>query len=76
VYAIHFGTGQSALSSGATYLPQTSRVTNTRVVVTSGGQVEQLIGGADGTVVPFNLDATAASGTRLLNWRNVPVSGD
>ncbi|MDR2990630.1 MAG: hypothetical protein LBU72_01615 [Burkholderiaceae bacterium] len=76
VYAIHFGMGKAAFANGITYLPQTSHTTNTRIVVTLDGRMELMVGGVDGSATPYDLDISGSGKVRLLNWRNVPVSGN
>ena len=75
-YAIYFGTGKTAIPNDTAYLPQTSRVTNTQVIVTSSGKTEWLIGHADGTVTPYDLNSATSNSMRLVNWRSVPVTGN
>jgi type IV pilus assembly protein PilY1 len=75
LYAINFGSGQTALAGNVAYLPQGSVITDLRFVSTSGG-VQLLAGNQLGGVNVIGLQPMAGkTGIRLLNWRPVPVDG-
>lgn len=73
VYAINFGTGQSALQDSAAYIAKAYAVTDLRFTSSTSGGTTLSVGSSTGTVDNLKVSLSSSLSLRLLNWREVPV---
>ena len=74
VYAVNFGTGQSALENSAAYIAESYAVTELRFTSSSSGGTTLSVGSSTGTVKNLKVSLSSSLSLRLLNWREVPVA--
>ena len=73
VYAINFGTGQSALENSAAYIAESYAVTDLRFTSSTQGGTTLSVGGTTGAITNLKVALSPSQSLRLLNWREVPV---
>lgn len=73
VYAINFGTGQSALQNNAAYIAASYAVTDLRFTSSSNGGTTLSVGSSTGTVENLKVNLSSSLSLRLLNWREIPI---
>ncbi|AMM24849.1 hypothetical protein AX767_11140 [Variovorax sp. PAMC 28711] len=73
LYAVNFGTGQSALENNAAYIPYTAGAITDLSFVTTNGTMRLVAGLDNGKVLSPPITPSASVGMRLLNWREIPT---
>jgi type IV pilus assembly protein PilY1 len=75
-YTNNFGTGTTGLNNGQLYIQDTGSVNGVEYATDANGNVILVQTDSQGNTTIIPLPETAGATTRLLNWRNVPVSGN
>ncbi|MET3493828.1 PilC/PilY family type IV pilus protein [Variovorax boronicumulans] len=72
IYAVNYGSGTTALATGAAYLSYPSAITDIQII-NNNGRMQGIAGNVKGEVNQPPIDFGKGTGLRLLNWREVPT---
>ncbi|BEP39506.1 PilC/PilY family type IV pilus protein [Variovorax sp. V15] len=72
IYAVNYGSGTTALTTGAAYVGYTSAITDMQII-NNNGRMQGIAGNVRGEVNQPPIDFGKGTGLRLLNWREVPT---
>jgi len=72
VYGVNYGSGTTALTTGAAYVGYTSAITDS-VIINNNGRMENIVGNVTGGMDKPPIDFGKGTKPRLLNWREVPT---
>jgi type IV pilus assembly protein PilY1 len=72
IYAVNYGSGTTALTTGAAYVGYSSAITDIQII-NNNGRMQGIAGNVKGEVNQPPIDFGKGTGLRLLNWREVPT---